>query len=170
MFKKTDAYFFFCLAAVGVFLLCPPDAARSEIYGKFLGRETCAQCHEDTTSGWRQTPHAHAYQTLKDCNQHELPACLQCHVVGYDIFGGFIDGALTPELAGVQCESCHGPGLQHVESPDAPPGIIASPDASVCRKCHTKGQDSKFDFEEKVRSVHGKGPLPATNTNNKMKR
>ena len=65
------------------------------------------------------------------------------------------DYELTPEMAGVQCEACHGPGSVHVAGP-MKNNIIKESGASLCRQCHTKGQDPGFDYKEKARNVHGK--------------
>ena len=135
--------------------LCPRQVP-AEIYGPYVGWETCADCHAEISQLWSQTPHANAYDSLLNSGQQDLPACLQCHVVGYGETGGFLDQELTLELAGVQCESCHGPGKRHIDAPDDGHNIIRSPIEKDCRTCHTTGQDPHFDFQNKVAQVHGK--------------
>ena len=145
---------FVLMAMLGICLVSAP-VVRSEVYGDFRGWKACAECHAELTDGWLHTKHAGAYEVLKKSDQHHLPVCIRCHVVGYDVFGGFIDEELTPELAGVQCEACHGPGRLHAKDPDTPGAIQSAPGEGVCRNCHTKEQDSGFDFSIKERSVHG---------------
>ena len=127
----------------------------AEIYGQYVGSETCVDCHAEISQLWSQTPHANAYDSLLNSGQQDLPACLQCHVVGYGETGGFLDQELTLELADVQCESCHGPGKRHIDAPDDTLNIIRSPTEKDCRTCHTIGQDPHFDFQNKVALVHG---------------
>jgi hypothetical protein len=128
----------------------------AEIYGQFVGWNACAGCHRELCEGWQKTAHSTAFDSLEESKQQDLPDCVQCHVVGYDQSGGFLDQELTAELAGVQCECCHGPGKRHVEKPRDPGRIIRSPSENVCRKCHTPGQALNFDYKQKIKSVHGK--------------
>jgi nitrate/TMAO reductase-like tetraheme cytochrome c subunit len=138
-----------------VLSLCPRQSS-AEIYGQYIGSQTCADCHNEVSQLWSQTSHANAYDSLLNSGQQDLPACLQCHVVGYGETGGFLDHELTPELAGVQCESCHGPGKRHIDAPDDTRHIIRSPTEKDCRICHTIDQDPYFDFNNKAALVHAK--------------
>ncbi len=129
---------------------------RSEILGDYVSYTACEICHSDKVEGWKTTPHAKAFETLKTQGEEKQqnPGCIQCHVVGYEKDGGFIDMELTPELKDVQCESCHGPGKQHMETMNAE-AIVGKPDEKICRTCHTEGQDKAFDYEKKSKLVHG---------------
>jgi hypothetical protein len=131
--------------------------ARTEILGDFVSYKACEECHPEVLARWKDTPHARAFETLRKQGEEKQknPGCLKCHVVGFDKDGGFIDMDLTPELKGVQCESCHGAGRKHVETQD-PAYIVTKPSAGTCRVCHTEGQDKNFDFDKKSRLVHGK--------------
>ena len=121
----------------------------------YAGVKTCADCHDDLWKGWQTTRHAGALETLKKKSQDQLPGCVKCHVTGYEKDGGYVDQELTPELAGVQCEACHGPAATHAADPKNKKNLIARPGETICRECHTKGQDPKFDYENKKRLVHG---------------
>jgi predicted CXXCH cytochrome family protein len=135
-------------------ILCPYDAS-AEIYGCYMGAQTCNECHTETVDNWRQTGHASAFSSLEKSGQQDLPDCLRCHVVGYGRSGGFLGPELTMELAGVQCESCHGPGKSHSDEPDAL-NIVSMPGEEVCRTCHTIGQAPNFDYQKKISFVHKK--------------
>lgn len=121
----------------------------------YIGWNQCEPCHSDITGSWQNTRHAKAIESLKKSKQDALPACVKCHVTGYEKDGGFIDNELTPEMAGVQCEVCHGPGSEHVAGPSQK-NIVKESGAASCRQCHTEGQDPKFDYAVKVKTVHGK--------------
>jgi hypothetical protein len=138
-------------------MLATVSAVSSEILGNYVGYSACEPCHSDKVAGWKTTAHAEAFEILKIQGEEKQqnPGCVQCHVVGYDREGGFIDMELTPELKDVQCESCHGPGRQHAETLN-PEAILGKPGEEVCRTCHTESQDKAFDFKNKSRMVHGK--------------
>ena len=71
--------------------------------------------------------------------------------------GGFLSKDLTPQLAGVQCENCHGPARAHSLNPKANrPGTdprrnagktarIAEP---ICRTCHVGSHSPAFAFDK----------------------
>ncbi|MEW4526501.1 multiheme c-type cytochrome [Maioricimonas sp. JC845] len=96
----------------------------------FVGVETCARCHTKAYNIWKNSRHAHAYESLivgrKGQEESWIPRnfdaeCLACHVTGWEpqtawrYDSGFVDKASTPHLAGQQCENCHGPGSRHAE-------------------------------------------------------
>ncbi|MCH8042897.1 MAG: cytochrome C554 [Planctomycetes bacterium] len=88
---------------------------------KFVGSETCAECHTTAHAVWEKTPHAHALETLTklDPPRHHDPECISCHATGWNAqkyfpyTGGFDSLKTTPLLTGNGCENCHGPGARH---------------------------------------------------------
>jgi hypothetical protein len=85
------------------------------------GWQACRSCHPEQTRFWQQTKHAGAWQTLEKANQQFNQDCLICHVTlpTYDmetVLGDNLLAALSPELKGVGCEACHGPGKNHAET------------------------------------------------------
>lgn len=114
--------------------------------GKFVGSERCSQCHSSVHATWTNTLHATALETLEAIGQDKNADCIGCHTVGFGEEGGFVDRATTNALAGVGCESCHGPGKDHVENVQdeslRPPKSIA---ASVCGQCHTGSHHPTID-------------------------
>jgi hypothetical protein len=94
---------------------------------KFVGTETCAECHTKAYQVWENTPHAHATDSLvHPPNQrghiprHYDPECLSCHVTGWEpqkyfpFESGYLSLEKTPQLQQNGCENCHGPGSAHV--------------------------------------------------------
>jgi predicted CXXCH cytochrome family protein len=128
--------------------------AQAEEPGTYIGWKQCAACHSPIDTTWQKTRHANAIESLKKTSQQNLPDCVKCHVTGYEKDGGFIDYELTPEMAGVQCEVCHGPGSKHAENP-VESHMIKESGEDLCRQCHTKGQDPGFNYQEKVKQAHG---------------
>ena len=100
-----------------------PDADRN---GDYVGSEKCKSCHEDSYRIWKKSKHAHAWASLSppysDPDRTHDPECISCHVVGWhptEYFPyktGFLSEEKTPKLCNVGCESCHGPGGEHVEA------------------------------------------------------
>jgi hypothetical protein len=119
----------------------------------YAGSQACIECHttiHDTVMGTR---HAQAFSSLQKIGQGANPECLKCHTLGYGIPTGFINASTTPQLEGVQCESCHGPAGNHAANPDDPtsrPRVeIAS---TMCGGCHTGPHQPTF--EEWKSSAH----------------
>jgi predicted CXXCH cytochrome family protein len=123
---------------------------------------TCGNCHVGKQSGWETTGHAGAWEGLQASGGAQ-GFCEGCHTVNEN------GNALT-EAAGhnlvpderyydVQCESCHGPGLEHVENPDAFQPL-ASIEVGVdlgngCGDCHA-GTHHPF-VDQWAESKHGSG-------------
>lgn len=107
----------------------------------------CGNCHVGPQLEWETTGHADAWQGLQDSG-HSQEFCEGCHTVselGQDYTA---DNAMGWTSTGeeryydVQCESCHGPGLGHVQAPGASapwaPGEVGSMDALTgCGECHS---------------------------------
>src|SRR6478672_10966211 len=99
----------------------PPAAALGFLgyYDSATKQTTCGNCHADHQAPWSQTKHAHAWATLQ-ASTAKAAACEGCHSVNGN------GNAVAATTAGytsvksrvytdVQCESCHGAGLAHIE-------------------------------------------------------
>ena len=161
--KSRRLLFAAASSLIFLFLSCPRLFAQVDP-GGYVGWKACGECHRSITTDWQKTKHADAFKDLEKSGQEELPACVGCHVTGLGQPGGFVDKVLTPDLGGVQCEVCHGPGKKHATSHDKG-AIIASPGMDTCRECHTPTQDAGFDYAKKIRGVH----TPEETTTSKAK-
>lgn len=79
----------------------------------YTGSKRCASCHFDQFMAWKQTEHAEALEKIPAKYQND-PKCLTCHATGSGQPTGYKTAA-DAGLAGVTCESCHGPGSKHEE-------------------------------------------------------
>jgi hypothetical protein len=120
----------------------------------FAGADTCKTCHAKQFKVWSGSRHAHAIETLARKGTQFSKDCVPCHVTGFGADRGFINMLRTPNLAGVQCEACHGASADHVRSPQTTrPGI--GPVQKVhrrvrkefCLRCHTPENSPNFNFE-----------------------
>lgn len=140
-----------------------PVLSLADSAGGFLGyvsidakQSFCGNCHGDEHSKWVASRHAAAWASLQ-ASGSAAPACEGCHTVsergnalasaaGYSVVpnGSFHD---------VQCESCHGPGLEHITAPE-----LYLPSASIaagtdltngCGECHgAAGNPSLIDWSD----------------------
>jgi hypothetical protein len=111
----------------------------------FAGSNACMSCHPDAAEVWKGTAHADALATLEQTGNDRDPDCVSCHVVGLDTVPGFQDRKTTPELSDVGCESCHGPGADHVEAPHKAP--MARIGSTSCAPCHNAEHSPLFNFD-----------------------
>ena len=111
----------------------------------YATEQACETCHSDEHEVWSKSRHSRAYETLSRVNKAFDPECLKCHVTGLDQPGGFISEVDTPKLQNVQCEVCHGPGLDHASNPQPGFGENAR---QACKLCHVKNHSPRFDFSK----------------------
>jgi|PersoiStandDraft_1058852.scaffolds.fasta_scaffold24703_4 formate-dependent nitrite reductase cytochrome c552 subunit len=158
----------------------------------FVGSQKCKGCHLREYRSWEKTRMAKTLDLLrpgvdvaakrkaridpkKDYTRETK--CLGCHVTGYGKPGGFVDVAHTPELAGVQCEECHGPASEYLKEggmtlanktykrADLVKLGLVVPNREACAVCHSdkspfRGPGFAFRFEEREkRGAHEFFPL-----------
>lgn len=124
------------------------------------GLTVCGNCHIGVQGDWEESGHAEAWADLEDSG-HRQAFCEGCHTV--NSLGNFVDGETGGHLGDpgaryydVQCEACHGPGLDHVTNPDQSQPL-ASVDVGVdlnngCGECH-QGTHHPF-VDEWEQSAH----------------
>ena len=100
------------------------EPLKHETGATFVGAAKCGECHKRAYAKWKESKHAHAYESLIKGRKGEEenwisriydPECLACHVTGWHpqevlpYESGFRSAELTAHLVGQQCENCHGP-------------------------------------------------------------
>jgi len=127
-----------------------------------VGSEACQSCHPAEFETWEASPHGHSVATLEQAGKAGEASCLQCHTTAYGRPGGFPSGASVStqsDLARVGCESCHGPGGDHIGENVKRVGTILSLGdkcdscviLKVCGTCHDDANDPGFEFEVEER-------------------
>lgn len=149
----------------------------------YVGVGQCMMCHLPHYNSWKETRMSKAFELLKPGVRSEAkkkagldpgtdyttePFCLECHVTGYGKTGGFINMVKTPDMVGVQCEMCHGPGSIYMKMMLKKKGTytivdymktggltMPSQENNVCtKKCHNEqspfhDSNVRFDFEDR---------------------
>jgi hypothetical protein len=125
--------------------------------GRYLGALTCKRCHEKEYQQWSTSPHALAFANLDKpvAGKPRTAQCLACHTTGFGKEGGYSpdqQGAQSlpggpPDLASVQCESCHGKGTEHTRTGKVSLGL------ETCSGCHTAEWSPKFDLQTALVAV-----------------
>ncbi|HEU5396881.1 MAG TPA: cytochrome c family protein, partial [Verrucomicrobiae bacterium] len=115
---------------------------------KYAGAKACVTCHANVCRYETNTPHASAFSNpaFKAAGGQANSECLVCHTVGYGLPTGFVSASATPQLAGVQCENCHGPAANHAAAPDDPtliPRVERA--AEMCGGCHSGTINPTYD-------------------------
>ena len=181
-----------CLALVLLPRSASSEQAQEAVANAYIGQAKCKSCHSVAATGdqhgqWIKSEHARAFELLASAEAKKAAAekgiadpqkdaaCLKCHVTAYGV---------EPELVkkgfvlsdGVQCESCHGPGEQHLKARFAAAAdaggdtaavsegeIIAVPAEATCRACHNAESPTferfcYYEFREKVSHTNPKVP------------
>lgn len=170
----------------------PGDTGNSGVTGQFVSAQAqvvvdaaandvrvgCAFCHPSAHEDWMTSSHPQALQSLEAIGQGTNPNCLPCHTTGFGQEGGFVNRQTTDALAGVQCESCHGPGGPHVDDimdpALRPPFSVEMVDAAICGDCHdfhhptfdqwsASGHAGAEGFEEVAEGIAAGAPIRTTN-------
>ena len=140
----------------------PTAAAQKDV--PYIGAEKCKTCHDSDETGnqyhaWKNGPHAKAWEALASDEAKEIAGkmgiadpqkadqCIKCHMTGFGVEEKLLKKGFE-KTAGVQCESCHGPGEAHMKarlkatmkgdktadlSPDE---IVTVPPQDTCLQCH----------------------------------
>ena len=170
--------------------LRPIPYPNKQLLGEFAGSRACKDCHEESYRIWKKsvdadTGHSKAFATLlkkTDPPRNFDPECLCCHVTGWHsqlsvpYQGGYYSEAKTPHLENVGCETCHGPGGNHVKAENGDTAalkvLLKTDDGGVkkllkealhvtkeeadknqnsptyCRSCHDGDNSPAFDFKK----------------------
>lgn len=143
-----------------------PPAAALGFLGYFdsaTKQTTCGNCHAEIQGSWKGTKHASAWANL-NASTAKAAECYGCHTVNgrgnaaVNTVAGY-DAVKQATYNDVQCESCHGAGLTHVEGVGQatlikPLAKISMTGTGNCGDCHT-GAHTPFAEEWKA-SGHGK--------------
>jgi hypothetical protein len=197
---RTSVSALVAVAALLVAVLCATptaEASQAKKVNRFIGSQKCKTCHASKETGNQfdalsKMKHSHAFEALASdaakkfgaekgiADPQKADACLKCHVTGFGVPEAEIAKGFD-RTQGVQCESCHGPGDQHVkarmaaaaaEDPDAPKvykalpagEIGTNPPMTVCTACHNKESPSYKPF------CHCKAKLEIRHLNPKRER
>jgi len=136
---------------------------------EYVGSAACQSCHPAEHETWAGQPHARSLASLEAKGEAANTDCQACHTTAPGKPGGFPLGSVPsehPDLASVGCESCHGPGGEHVKPESRKIGSIVSLGdkcdscviLQICGSCHDDANDPGFEFEvqDKIdRQRHG---------------
>ena len=149
---------------------------------QYVGETRCRPCHLPQSKSWKQTKMANAFDLLKPGIAADKKkakkldpardytrdaACLPCHTTGYGKPGGFESIEKTPQLAGVQCEVCHGAGAGYLKPErmsiqnkqykraDLTAAGLVVPDEKLCKTCHNPKSPFYQPFDYAARKTVG---------------
>lgn len=115
---------YWSLLALAIVLVAsaPANAQTKWDYTKVVGPEKCAECHKPTVAIWKNTHHYTTFTELprrKEANEiaqkmglKRIKAgslCLDCH------FTTVVKDGKREAVAGISCESCHGPAAGYLK-------------------------------------------------------
>lgn len=101
---------------ISLAIIYMPKATATPANAKYVSDKKCYFCHKKQAKDHIKSAHAKSFDSLAENGQEDNAKCLPCHTTGYGKPGGFVDANSTPDMMGVGCQSCHGPGSAHVEN------------------------------------------------------
>lgn len=132
--------------------------------GPTVGAKECRSCHKTQHKWWKSDVHSQAMATLGE--DASRPECVKCHATAKEYRSDIasmgesknsLDHYRIDESVG--CESCHGPGEEHILSPtkanivglgeSCPECIIEG----ICKTCHTPKWDMKWDLDTRLKAI-----------------
>ncbi len=132
--------------------------------GANVGSAKCRSCHEAEHDQWADGPHANGMASLREEGRDD-PACVRCHATARtsgpppQTLAGF------DTLGGVGCESCHGPGEQHVAAGGGTTNILGLGDScpvcvveALCTSCHTPKWSPSWSLTPALEAVRHHPP------------
>ena len=154
---------------------------------KYIGADKCKNCHKVEENGnqfghWEKSEHAKAFATLASDEAKKIAkekgiedpqkadACLKCHTTAFGVAADQIKKGFDA-AKGVQCETCHGPGENHMKTRMAEAAknegkkeriqipddeMIVKLDAKKCEGCHNSESPTFKGF-----CIHGFAAKPA---------
>src|SRR6185295_4817207 len=108
------------------------QAAKPAGVNHYIGAAKCKNCHNSAKSGdqfgkWKEQKHAKAFETLASAEAKKLgkekgvddpqkaEQCVKCHATAASEPADHLAKGFDKN-AGVQCETCHGPGEKHMKA------------------------------------------------------
>jgi hypothetical protein len=159
---------------------------------RYIGADKCKNCHKSEETGdqfghWMSSMHAKAFETLATPEAKAAAAersiedpqksdgCVKCHVTAFGLPEEAIKKGFDRTM-GVQCESCHGPGEEHMKARmtavakgeiDAavPAGeVVTTPPMQTCRGCHNAESPTykPFCYYDRVEQIRHLNPKKHT--------
>lgn len=128
----------------------------------------CGNCHVGVQKQWSATAHADAWDGLQDSG-HAQAFCEGCHTVNElgntQVASAGYNAAPDARYHDVQCESCHGPGLAHVQDPNDSNVPLAAMTVGLdntagCGECH-QGTHHPFTEQWEMSGHATLNPSPA---------
>jgi len=165
MLRKKNLFLIILFISIFIFILLSADEEEVP-KPEYVSYKKCKTCHKDIYNSWKETTHYTNFQAVLDSTGLDDTTCFTCHTTGYGEQGGFVDTTETPDLIGVQCESCHGPGslykkysIMKDHEKCIENGLYEQTE-EVCTRCHTEEQSPDFNYEEAVKDPKGVHIIP----------
>jgi nitrate/TMAO reductase-like tetraheme cytochrome c subunit len=126
----------------------------------YVGSASCSSCHSTSHKQWQATSHSKAFAALKQRDSDADPKCIQCHTVGFGEPSGYLRNLKDKHLTNVGCESCHGPGSEHIRQRASGQKVLFNYrplGEGDCRKCHYGEFSRPFNWDSMWPQIkHGK--------------